>query len=564
MAAGVWISGEQHTITALLARRLESDPHREYLDVCGTKLSAAEVNAVACRLSNALSELGVGQGDRVATLVENSPAALLAWWGAVRGGAVAVPINTAYKGTYLAHQLRDSGAKVLVVQRDLLDRAAAVVPDLADLAHVIVIDDASDGADDAGGLADAPSGESSIDPGAFAGAKLLRWSEVLTADDAEPVVSIRPSDLGTFVYTGGTTGLSKGCMLSHGYHEALSRQIGLCWGRTAEDVVWTPLPMFHFNALVTAVLGALVFGGRAAIYKRFSVSNFWPEMNRVGATVTSTLGTMAYLLAHDEDRPEMPRSGQALANTSLRLIGAAPLPVEVDNVLRDRFGVETFSGAYGVTEASLISWQPPGVRNKPNAAGVINDEYFDTRIFDDDDNELPRGSDGEIVVRPKRPHVMFEGYWGRPDVTVETSRNWWYHTGDIGRIDEDGFLYFVDRKADYLRRRGENISSFEVERALMGHGGLADVAVHAVPSAMSEDDLKVTATLAPGAALTEEALFRWCIDELPYFALPRYIEFRESLPRSPVGRVLKRELRDEGVTAATWDADASGITYAKR
>ena len=167
-------------------------------------------------------------------------------------------------------------------------------------------------------------------------------------------------------------------------------------------------------------------------------------------------------------------------------------------------------------------------------------------------------------MRPKRPHVMFEGYWGRPEATVETSRNWWYHTGDIGRIDDDGFLFFVDRKADYLRRRGENISSFEVERVLMTHGSLADVAVHAVPSQLTEDDLKVTATVKEGASLSEEALFRWCIDQLPYFALPRYIEFREALPRSPVGRVLKRELRAEGVTASTWDAEAAGITYEKR
>jgi crotonobetaine/carnitine-CoA ligase len=260
----------------------------------------------------------------------------------------------------------------------------------------------------------------------------------------------------------------------------------------------------------------------------------------------------------------MPRSGAPEANTSLRLIGAAPLPVEVDSVLRERFGIDTFSGAYGTTEASLISWQPPGVSNKPNAAGILNDEHFDVRLFDDADREVPVGTTGEIVIRPKRAHTMFEGYWGRPDATVEASRNWWYHTGDIGRLDEDGYLYFVDRKADYLRRRGENISSFEVERILMSHGALADVAVSAVPSPLTEDDLKVTATLKEGASLTEEELFRWCLDELPYFALPRYIEFRAELPRSPVGRVLKRELRDEGATATTWDAEAAGITYEKR
>jgi len=540
---GIWISGEQTTVSQLLERRLETDPHGEYLDVCGTKLSAAEVASTANRLANALSQLGVAKGDRVATLIENSAEATLAWWGAVRAGAIAVPINTAYKGEYLRHQLADSGSRVLVVEAALVDRVAVVAAQVESLEHVVVIDDHDHG---------------------LTGATTHRWVDLLGADEVAPDLAVRPSDLATFIYTGGTTGPSKGCMLSNNYHEALTRQIGICWERTADDVVWTPLPLFHFNAITTAVLGPLVWGGRAAIYRRFSVSNFWSEMNRVGATVTSTLGTMAYLLAHDIDRPEMPRSGAPEANTTLRLLGAAPLPVEVDDVIRTRFGISTFSGAYGVTEASLISWQPPGVRNRPNAAGVLNDEYFDVRIFDDDDTEVPVGSEGEIVIRPKRPEVMFAGYWGRPEATVETSRNWWYHTGDIGKVDDDRFLYFVDRKADYLRRRGENISSFEVERVLMGHGALADVAVHAVLSDMTEDDLKVTATLAEGSSLTEDELFRWCIDQLPYFALPRYIEFRPELPRSPVGRVLKRELRDEGVTDATWDVETSGITYDKR
>ena len=297
------------------------------------------------------------------------------------------------------------------------------------------------------------------------------------------------------------------------------------------------------------MLGPLVYGGSSAISGKFSVSNFWPEMNRTGATITSTLGTMAYLLANDPDRPEMPKSGAPEANPRCDYLGAAPLPDDDRPHHQDRFGIDTFSGAYGLTEASLVSWSPPGTMNKPNAAGVINTEYFDVRIFDDNDAELPRNTDGEIVLRPKRAHSMFEGYWGRPEATVECYRNLWFHTGDIGRIDDDDYLFFVDRKADYLRRRGENISSFDVERILMGHGGLADVVVHAVPSEMGEDDLKITATLQEGSTVTEADLFRYCIDELPYFALPRYIEFRDELPRSPVGRVLKRVLREEGCTA---------------
>jgi crotonobetaine/carnitine-CoA ligase len=438
--------------------------------------------------------------------------------------------------------LADSGTRLLLIQGDLADRAVRVVPEVEGLDHVVVIGD---------GPSDYPT------------AKAHEWNSLFAHDPVEPV-ALSPSDLGTFIYTGGTTGLSKGCMLSHNYHEVLSRQIGRCWERTADDVVWTPLPMFHFNALVTAIIGPLIFGGRGAISGKFSVSGFWPEMNRTGATITSTLGTMAYLLAHAADQVEMPKSGHAQANTTLRLLGAAPLPEEVDRIIKTRFGIETFSGAYGLTEASLVSWQPPGVANKPNAAGVINTEYFDVRIFDDDDNELPRESEGEIVFRPKRAHAMFEGYWGRPEATVEASRNWWFHSGDIGRIDNDSYLFFLDRKADYLRRRGENIASFEVERILMGHGGLADVVVHAVFSEFGEDDLKITATREAGSQLTEADLFRWCVNELPYFALPRYIEFRDELPRSPVGRVLKRVLRDEGVTASTWRVDDSGITFEKR
>jgi len=543
MGTDVWRSGEQSTIPELLMRRLDVDPDGPYLDVCGDTVTAAQLVDVSSRLASSLRSMGVSQGDRVATLIENSIEAVYAWWGIILAGAIAVPVNTAYKGEYLRHQLADSGSKVVIVAAEFLDRLEAVAATIESVQHVVIISDT---------------------PSAISSTATSLWSELLTSDAILPEINTKPSDLGTFIYTGGTTGLSKGCMLSHNYHEALTRQIGICWERTAEDVVWTPLPLFHFNAITTAVIGPLVFGGRSAIYRRFSVSNFWPEMNRVGATITSTLGTMAYLLAHDVDRPEMPRSGAPEANTTLRLLGAAPMPVEVDDIMKNRFGLTTFSAAYGVTEASLISWQPPGGYNKPNAAGVINDEYFDVRIFDAEDNEVPRGDRGEIVIRPKRPEVMFAGYWGRPEVTVETSRNWWYHTGDIGIVDEENFLFFVDRKADYLRRRGENIASFEVESIIMGHGQIADVAVHAVPSPLTEDDLKITATRVEGATVSEEELFLWCVEQLPYFALPRYIEFRTDLPRSPVGRVLKRELRDEGVTSATWDLEQSGVVFEKR
>ena len=347
----VWKSSAPRTIPSLFEERLSEDPDREYLDVCGTKLTASEVVGSGWRLAAALDELGSVPHDRVATLLENSAEAVQAWAGIVLGGRIAVPVNTAYKGAYLRHQLADCGAKVVIVAASLLPRLVEVASDLADLDHVFVVDDG----DRIEGAPDRP------DLGRVAA---HRWSDLRGVEAQEPSATIRPSDLATFIYTGGTTGPSKGCMLTHNYHEALARQIGICWGRTADDVAWTPLPLYHFNALTTVVVGTLLYGGRGAIYRQFSVSNFWPEMNRIGATITSTLGTMAYLLAHDPDRPEMPRSGRPEANRTLRLLGAAPMPVEVDGLIRQRFGIQTFSGAYGVTEASLVSWQPPGTHQQ--------------------------------------------------------------------------------------------------------------------------------------------------------------------------------------------------------
>ncbi|MEX0663366.1 MAG: AMP-binding protein [Acidimicrobiia bacterium] len=543
MSDAVWIPSEQRSLPGLLQARLDSDPDSEYLDVTGTKFSAADVADQAGRFAGALAQLGVQRGDRVATLMENAPEGMLSWWGSVLNGVICAPINSAYKGDYLRHQLVDSGSRVVVVQGDLASRVAAIAHEIDCLEHVVVVGEPDE---------------------AITGPKMHDWTQLLSIDAIAPNLDVGPADLATFIYTGGTTGPSKGCMLSHNYSAGLADQISLCWRRTPDDVVWSALPLFHFNAISVCMVGALSTGGRAAVSGKFSVSGFWSDMNRVGATIVSLLGSMAYLLANDEDRAEMPGSGAPEANTTLRLIGAAPMPMEIDQQLRKRFDVDVFSGAYGLTEASLVSWSPVGVENRANAAGVINDEYFDVRIFDDDDNELPRNTDGEIVCRPKRPHVMFEGYWGNDAATVKTNRNYWYHTGDIGRIDGDDYLYFVDRKADYLRRRGENISSFEVEKIVMRHEAIVDVVVHAVPSEMTEDDLKLTATRTPGSSLTEEALFLWCIGELPYFALPRYVEFREELPRSPVGRVLKRVLRDEGITSSTWDIEGSDVKYDRR
>jgi carnitine-CoA ligase len=529
----------QTTVLEALSRRLDSDPDGPYLDFEGVAYSAGRMDAESNRLAHALAALGVRKGDRVATLLENSPAQVVSFFAALKLGAIQVPVNTAYKGDFLHHQLVDSGSKVIVVQGDFAGRVAPVVGiSLPELEASVVVGPPDEVID---------------------GVPAHDWDDVLAeaSDEPMPDAGVRPADLACFIYTAGTTGPSKGCMLPHNYIVALADQIARAWQRRPDDVVITPLPLFHFNAISVCVVGTLVVGGRASIARRFSVSRFWPEVRRTGATIASMLGSLAILVADAEDHPDQ-------QGHQLRLCAAAPMPPDIDRIWNERFGCKTFSAGYGLTEASLISMLTAGEANRPGAAGKPNAVDFEVRLVDDDDVEVPVGEIGEIVCRPTGPNLMFAGYWRRSDETVAVLRNLWFHTGDLARLDEDGFLYFVDRKKDYLRRRGENISSFEMERTFHAHPAIKDVAVHSVRSEMGEDEVKVTAVLQPDAKLDPTGLCEWSAARVPYFAIPRYIEFRDDLPRNPVGRVLKYQLRDEGVTNATWDREAVGVTFERR
>ena len=304
----------------------------------------------------------------------------------------------------------------------------------------------------------------------------------------------------------------------------------------------------------------MMVGARIAIYPRFSVSNFWPQIERTGANDVQLLAAMMPMLAGAPDNESSLR-----CRGQVKAVWGAPFPEAVQQQWKERFGVtHTVCGGFGLTECSLPSILPFGTVGKPGSSGLRNTEDFDVRIVDDNDVELPPNTPGEIIVRPRKPNVMFDGYWKRPKDTLKVMRNMWFHTGDIGKFDDDDFFYFVDRKKDYLRRRGENISSFEVESAFLQHETVDEVAAHAVLSDLGEDELKVTITLKPGNSLSEEELCRWAADQMPYYAVPRYIEYRSALPKSPLGRIYKFQLRDEGVTATTWDREKSGLKLAKR
>jgi crotonobetaine/carnitine-CoA ligase len=244
------------------------------------------------------------------------------------------------------------------------------------------------------------------------------------------------------------------------------------------------------------------------------------------------------------------------AELPIRLLVAAPIPLELHRPIEERYGCRIVTG-YGLTEAFPLAIQGVDSPAVPGSAGRPN-PGFDVRLVDDDDTDVPAGAAGEIVCRPHALHSMFEGYFGRPEETLAQLRNLWFHTGDLGRFDADGNLFFVDRKKDAIRRRGENISSFEIERAVLGHEAVAACAAVAVPSPVGEDDVKISVVLRPGGKLTPSALLDHCVAAMPYFAVPRYVEFVEALPVNAVGRVQKFVLRDQGVTPATWDRDAAG------
>lgn len=538
--ANAWLPGDQDTITGALRRAVAAWPERVFLDFDGRQYSFAEFDRESNRLAHGLSGLGVKAGDTVTTILDNNIDALLVWFAINKLGAISVPVNTAYKGEFLRHQLGDAASAVVVAESDYAGRVlevAAGLPELRVLLHR-----------DAVPAKAAPEG------------KRVAALESARLDNTAPVAhEVRPGDLAMLIYTAGTTGPSKGCMVSHNYAINLARQIITVSGRIQEDVQWTALPLFHMNATSTTILASLLTGGKAVVYKRFSVSNFWPEIERSGATIVSLLGSMIPLLIEAAENESAKRCFD-----QLRVVLGTPFPAPLQEKWRKRFGGHILgANSYGITEASVVCTLPSDRPAKPGSSGVRAAD-FDVRIVDDDDRELPAGEAGEVIVRPLRPHVMFEGYWRRPADTLKIMRNLWLHTGDIGKFDEDGFFYFVDRKKDYMRRRGENISSYEMETTFRGHPAIEDVAVHAILSDLTEDDVKVTAVLKADAPLSEQDLCLWAIDHLPYFAVPRYIEFRQELPRNPVGRVLKYQLRDEGCTPATWDREKAGIQLAKR
>lgn len=471
---------------------------------------------------------GAAIGDRVLIMASNRPELVLGWFGATCAGLIEAPINTAYRGSFLEHQVRTIEPRFAIIEPEYARRFIESRSACASIERFYVI-----GEDAAAAAA--------VDALRVAEWKADQFSSLFTpAPLAEPV-AVEPGATAAIFFTSGTTGLSKAVTMSHAHMHLFAEEYRDMTKLTDVDVVLTVLPLFHGNAQFAAVVPALIAGCKVIVRHRFSATRWSAIVRESGTTVTNLLGVMMDLIGK---QPVDPLDAQ----NRLRCIDAIPTAWSIVDDFTARFGVEHIVEAYGLTEVPNPILTPLGSQRPLGAAGLGVDEFFDIEIVDPGtDRILPTGETGELVVRPKEPWIITSGYWGMPDASLGTFRNLWFHTGDSMRRDESGWYYFVDRIKDAIRRKGENISSYEIEEAFLAHPGLHEVAAVAVPAdgdSAAEDEVLLVCVRTNGAAeVSAEDLWGWAEDKVPYFAVPRYIWFVDQLPKTPTERIEKVTLR---------------------
>ena len=522
---------EERLLGRILRRQAEKIPDDDFLIDDEEHYSYARVNHLANACAKGFRELGVKRGDTVACLMGSCTDYVFTTLGLNKLGAIWVPTNTDYKGQWLSDSLRESGASLLVADAELLPKVAAAGPDLP-FERILV--------------RGTPETTLDIPVAPLADFYQLSGEE---PNDSE----LHYGDTASILWTSGTTGRSKGVMQSHNVWIRGASNGATTAGLREGEVIYNCLPMYQSAAWVANVFRALVCGVPCAMDPRFSASDFWDRCRHYDATMVFTLGAMHMFLWNAPERSDD-------ADNSVRTASMIPMPAELEGPFKERFGIESISQGYGQSEVMTLMARTPGKSWKPNCLGEPQ-SGIEVKLLDDGDFEVPRGETGEICVRPSEPHVIFNGYFNNPEATLASFGTLWYHTGDLGRRDEEGDYFFVDRKADFIRFKGRNISSFAVEAACAAHPAVAEVAAHGVTSELleAEAELKVVVVLKPDHALEAEELARFVNDNAPYFFVPRYIEFAAELPHTPTGRVQKYRLRERGVTPDTWDAVAAGF-----
>lgn len=483
-----------------------------------------QMRDLAASAAAGLARLGVRQGDNVIVWLPNSVDCLRVWFGINWLGAVYVPINTAYKGRLLEHVLENAGAKVIVAHASLVGLLAQA--QTAAIETVVIF----------GGEAVA-----------IKDLRVVPSSVLDHGDKSGPAdVDVKPWDLQSIIYTSGTTGPSKGVMSSYAHLHAMSGPEGFHM-LAPDDRYMCNLPLFHVGGTV-AVMGMLSRGGSIALVPSFSTEEFWPKIRETGTTVVLLLGAMTNFITK---RPPGPDD----RDHPLKKVIIAPLSEDAPAFAR-RFGVETYT-LYNMTEIStpLVSDLNP---SQIGSCGRAR-KGVQLRLVDDHDCEVAQGSVGELIVRTDAPWALNSGYYKNPDATAAAWRNGWFHTGDAFRQDADGTFFFVDRIKDAIRRRGENISSFEVEAEIAAHPFVNEVAVVPVPSEFAEEDVMCVVAPTAGNSIDPQELLEFLVPRLPHFMVPRYVRIVDALPKTPTQKIQKHLLRAEGLTHDTWDREAAGV-----
>jgi len=514
------------------ARACPDAPFLQWTDA-GTPLTFAETNARVNRLAHGLAAAGIAHGDKVALFLPNCLEYPLIWFALNKLGAAEVTIGDSFKGQFLRHPLALSRARLVVTTPELAHFLAEVEANLPDLESVVLLDDP----------------HSPAVPPRFRRVRARTYDSLVSDNTADPGITVGPRDLAAVLFTSGTTGPSKAVLMSHAQIYFFSEEIIQVCRLTADDVYLTGFPFFHANAQLESIYPALIMGIRCVLYRKFSATDWIGRIRRSGATVTNLLGaTMAFVAAQpmrNDDRDHR-----------LRCIFAAPVPEKLCAEIQQRYGIGAITTGFGQTEIAMPFLSPWGVPLPSGACGVLLDQWFDVAIADPETGEPLCGeATGELLVRPRLPGVISDGFLGMPEKTLETWRDLWFHTGDAVRRDAQGWYYFVDRLKDTLRRRGENISSFEVEDVVRSHPDVAECAVVGVPADEDggEDEVMVFIVAVAGAALDPAGLLAFCTPKMPAFALPRFVEVIAELPKTPSEKVRKEELRKRGVTTTTWD-----------
>lgn len=522
----------ENVIGRLVHKKALSRKGRVFLRFKDETVTYQQLDETSNRFANGFKALGITKNDKIAIMMKNHPDFLYTWFGAAKLGAVEVPINTAHKGDLLRHIIDNSDSRILIIDGDMLDRLILIKEDLTKLEHVICH----------GEIVEEVSKSLPVPISA-----LERFFEY-PSDPLE--VDVSPKDPVGIIYTSGTTGVSKGAVCPHSFFLHQAKLVGELRDLNPQDILYTFLPLFHINAQVFTVLTALLNDAQVVLSDRFSASAFWDEMRKYGATQFNYLGAVMTILAKQE-----PKENDH--DNPVRIAFGAACPPDVMKEVEERFGFVCLEG-FGMTEIGIVVHDAINAR-RTGSCGRVLGEYYEVRLVDDDDMEVGTGDIGEIVVRPKKPHIVMTDYYKMPDKTLEAYRNLWFHTGDYAKKDEDGYFYFVDRKKDAIRRRGENISSFEVEKVINTHPQVLECAVFAVPSELGEDEVKANIVLKENQTLPFERLIEFCSERMAHFAVPRYVEYVRELPKTPTNRVEKYRLRELGITENTWDREKAGI-----